>query len=215
MYEAMHRLIATKRAEPGDDMTSLLLAAQAADGDRLSQDELVSTLILMIGAGGETAAALIDHATVELLGNPGQLALAQAENRWDDVIEETLRQHPPVMHMPLRFATADMELDAGTRIPRGDAVILGFGAHGRDRAANPAPDRFDLDRRDRRHLAFGHGVHFCLGAPLARLEARVALPALFARFPHLRLAPDGELVRAPSFIGNDYRHLPVHLTGQR
>ncbi|MFI9772827.1 cytochrome P450 [Streptomyces sp. NPDC052415] len=92
-------------------------------------------------------------------------------------------------------------------------LLIGFGAHGRDPQTIPRPDDFDIDRSDRQHLAFGHGIHFCLGAPLARLEARVALLALFARFPRLRLAADetGRLPQ-PSFIGNDYCNLPVVLT---
>ncbi|MFG2210473.1 cytochrome P450 [Streptomyces sp. NPDC048638] len=213
MFAAMHTLIATKRTTPGPDMTSVLLAAHEEDGDRLSEDELVSTLILMIGAGSETAVSLINHAVVELLDNPDQLAVVLADpGRWDDVTEETLRKHPPIMHLPLRYATADIDLGDGVTIGAGDLILIGFGAHGRDPHANPDPDQFNIDRSDREHLAFGHGIHHCLGAPLARLEARVALPALFARFPHLRLAAEpGE--RQPSFIGNDYRSLPVLLHG--
>ncbi|GAA3123289.1 cytochrome P450 [Planomonospora alba] len=213
MFAAMHALIAAKRAEPGDDMTSVLLSTREEDGDRLSEEELVSTLILMIGAGSETAVSMIDHAVVELLAHPGQLAAALADPaRWDDVIEETLRKHPPIMHLPLRYATADIDLGEGVTIRKGDLVLIAFGAHGRDPEANPEPDRFDIDRADRQHLAFGHGIHFCLGAPLARLEGRVALPALFARFPELRLASRVEdLPPQPSFMGNDYRELPVLL----
>ncbi|MBH5333647.1 cytochrome P450 [Streptomyces pactum] len=214
LFAVMSELIATKRVTPGDDMTSVLLAAHREDGDRLSEEELVSTLILMIGAGSETAVSLIDHAVVELLTHPGQLATALADPaRWDDVTEETLRKHPPVMHLPLRYATADIDLGEGVTIRSGDLVLIGFGAHGRDGGVNPDPDRFDIDRADRQHLAFGHGIHYCLGAPLARLEARVALPALFARFPRIRLAaPAGTLRRRPSFIGNDYDRLPVVLS---
>ncbi|WP_030587893.1 cytochrome P450 family protein [Streptomyces anulatus] len=214
MFAAMRTLIATKRATPGDDMTSILLATHETHGDRLSEDELVSTLILMIGAGSETAVSLINHAVVELLAHPDQLAAAIADpTRWDDVTEETLRKHPPIMHLPLRYATADIDLGEGVTIRQGDLILIGFGAHGRDPKTNPQPDHFDIDRDDRQHLAFGHGIHFCLGAPLARLEARVALPALFARFPRLRLATDEDgLLPQPSFIGNDYRELPVVLT---
>ncbi|MFD3422430.1 cytochrome P450 family protein [Streptomyces decoyicus] len=214
MFTAMHTLIATKRAAPGDDMTSILLATHEADGDRLSEDELVSTLILMIGAGSETAVSLITHAVAELLAHPDQLAAAIADPaRWDDVTEETLRKHPPIMHLPLRYATADIDLGEGVTIHEGDLILIGFGAHGRDPKTNPQPDHFDIDRTDRQHLAFGHGIHFCLGAPLARLEARVALPALFNRFPGLRLATEeNDLIPQPSFIGNDYSNLPIVLT---
>lgn len=213
MFAVMHTLIAAKRATPGDDMTSLLLAARQPTGDQLTDDELVSTLILMIGAGSETAVSLINHAVLELLAHPDQLAAALADPaRWDDVIEETLRKHPPIMHLPLRYATADIDLGDGVTIASGDLVLIGFGAHGRDSQVNPDPDRFDIDRTDRQHLAFGHGIHFCMGAPLARLEARVALPALFSRFPQLHLAvPVHDLDPQSSFIGNDLLALPVAL----
>ncbi|SEG99877.1 Cytochrome P450 [Nonomuraea solani] len=214
MYAAMQRLIAAKRAGPGDDMTSLLLTAQQEDGDRLSMDELISTLLLMIGAGSETTVSLIDHAIIAMLAHPEQRAtVLAAPGRWSDVVEETLRRQSPVMHLPLRYATTDIDLGEGVTIAKGDLILIAFGAHGRDPEVNPEPGRFDIDRRDRQHLAFGHGLHFCLGAPLARLEAGIALPALFERFPRVRLATGaGEPVPQASFIGNDVRALPVLLT---
>ncbi|WP_405799231.1 cytochrome P450 [Streptomyces sp. NBC_01506] len=210
MFAAMNHLIDTKRGTPGDDMTSLLLR-QHEDEDRLTHDELVSTLVLMIGAGSETVVALLNHAVLELLSHPDQLAAVLADPaRWNDVIDETLRQHPPIMHLPLRYATEDIDLGDGVTIPKGAPVLIGFGGHGRDQGANPGPDNFRIDREDRQHLAFGHGIHYCLGAPLARLEAGVALPRIFARFPQLRLAtPQTPLLRRPSFIGNDYQDVPV------
>ncbi|MEV6949737.1 cytochrome P450 [Streptomyces sp. NPDC051172] len=213
LYRAMQSLIDTKRLMPGDDMTSVLLTAHDEDGDRLSEAELVSTLILMIGAGSETTVALIGAAVRELLTHPDQLAKVRAEPaRWSDVIEEALRVHPPVMHFPLRYATADIDLGEGVVIAAGDAVIIGFGAHGRDPAVHADPAGFQIDRADKQHLAFGYGIHYCLGAPLARLEAEVALPALFERFPQLALAvaPD-QLVPQHSFMGNDVVELPVTL----
>ncbi|SEG38059.1 Cytochrome P450 [Nonomuraea solani] len=206
LFAAIHGLIAAKRDRPGDDLTSLLL-------NQLTMEELVSTLILMIGAGSETTVSLIDHATIALLTHPGQLATVRAApDRWSDAIEESLRQHPPIMHLPLRYATAPIDLGDGVVIAAGDLILIGFGAHGRDPAVNPDPDRYDIDRHDRQHLAFGYGMHFCLGAPLARLEAGIALPALFARFPGLRLAePDRAPAPQPSFISNDVRELPVLL----
>jgi 2-hydroxy-5-methyl-1-naphthoate 7-hydroxylase len=213
MGAAMYRLVETKRQAPGDDLTSLLLDAHEEDGDRLDETELISTLILMIGAGSETAVAMINHAVRELLAHPGQLAAVRADPaRWPEVVEETLRLHPPIMHMPLRYATEDIDLGEGVVIAEGDAVIVGFGAHGRDPGQHESPEVFDIDREDKAHLTFGYGMHFCMGAPLARLEGEVALPALFARFPRLALAVDpAELVPAPSFIGNDMRRIPILL----
>ncbi|ANW21652.1 cytochrome P450 family protein [Streptomyces clavuligerus] len=210
---AMRRLIAAKRADPGDDMTSLLLTEH--EGDQLTEDELISTLNLMMGAGTQTTVALLVHAIQELVTHRDQLAAALADpSRWDHVVEETLRLHPPVVHLPLRFATADIDLGEGAVIAAGDAVILGFGAEGRDPAIHDRAEEFDLDRADKTHLAFGHGAHYCLGAPLARLEAAVALPALFTRFPRMALA-DSEAVPVPhlSFIANDMGGLNVRLDG--
>ncbi|MFI1867198.1 cytochrome P450 [Streptomyces jumonjinensis] len=206
-------LIEAKRREPGDDLTSLLLTAHEDDGDRLTEYELVSTLSLMIGAGGQTTIALLGHAVRELLGSPAQLAAVLADPaRWGDVVEETLRLHPSVMHLPLHWAKEDIDLGEGVVIRAHDAILMAFGAHGRDPAVHDAPRIFDVDRADKTHLAFGYGAHFCLGAQLARLEAEVALPALFSRFPGLALAADPErLTPKRSFIGNDMQALPVWL----
>lgn len=213
LYAAMTRLVETRRTTPGEDMTSLLLAAHEEDGDRLSETELISTLILMIGAGSETAVALIGGAVRELLAHPDQLATVLDDPaRWSDVIEETLRKHPPIMHLPLRYAAADIELGEGVTIPAGDAILIGFGAHGRDPQVHADPETFDIGRADKQHLAFGYGIHYCLGAPLARLEAEIALPALFRRFPRIALAAAAdELPPQRSFIGNDVAELPVRL----
>ncbi|WP_345943506.1 cytochrome P450 [Streptomyces sp. SID8352] len=210
---AMERLIDSKREESGEDMTSLLLATHEEDGDRLSHAELVSTLILMIGAGSETAVAMLNGAIREILAHPDQLAEVTAHpERWRDVTEEALRLHPPIMYLPLRYATADIDLGEGVVIRRGEAIIIGFGAHGRDPGVHENPEEFDIDRADKDHLVFGYGIHHCLGAALARLEAEVALPALFARFPRLALARSaGELQPQRSFIGNDISALPVVL----
>ncbi|MEU8351992.1 cytochrome P450, partial [Streptomyces sp. NPDC048845] len=112
------------------------------------------------------------------------------------------------VHMPLRFAVTDIDLGDGVTIRAGDPILVGFGAHGRDPGVHERPEAFDIDRPGKEHLAFGHGLHYCLGAPLARLEAMVALPALFDRFPRLALAAD-EPSPQRSFIGNDLTRLPV------
>lgn len=213
LFRAMQTLVDVKRTTPGEDMTSLLLAAHEEDGDRLSHIELISTLILMIGAGSETAVALINAAVRELLTHPDQLATVLANPaRWRDVIEEALRLHPPIMHLPLRYATTDIDLGEGVTIGEGDAILIGFGAHGRDPSIHDDPATFRIDRDDKDHMAFGHGIHYCLGAPLAKLEAEVALPALFDRFPQIALAANPEdLEPQQSFIGNDVAALPVLL----
>ncbi|MEO3975635.1 cytochrome P450 [Streptomyces sp. CAU 1734] len=211
LLTVMSLLVEAKRRKPGDDMTSLLLTAH--EGDRLTETELISTLVLMIGAGSQTTIALIGNAVRALLGHRRQLsATLAAPARWAAVIEETLRLHPPVVHLPLRFAIHDIDLGEGVTIAAGDAILIGFGAHGRDPSFHDAAHGFEIDRVDRDHMAFGHGIHYCLGAPLARLEAAVALPALFERFPDIALADEGDAPDPqPSFIGNDVLTLPVLL----
>ncbi|WP_424210920.1 cytochrome P450 family protein [Streptomyces sp. BI20] len=210
----MGTIAATRRAAPGEDLTSALIAAREHDGDRLTEAELIGTMRLMLVAGHETTMNLIVNAVRLLRAHPAQLALVRAgEAGWDAVVEETLRLDGPVSWFPFRYPTRDLELD-GRLIPAGTPVLAGYTAAGRDPAAHgPDADRFDLTRPEGpRHLSFGHGAHFCLGAPLARLEAVTALEALFTRFPDLDLAvAEADLVPQPSFIGNGVRALPVRL----
>ncbi|MER7704011.1 cytochrome P450 [Kitasatospora sp. NPDC097605] len=214
LFAAMARLAATKRAEPGDDMTSELIATRDAQGSRLSEQELISTLILMIGAGSETAVNLIDHTVALLLSHPGQLALIRSgEATWRDAIEESLRLEPPVMHLPMYFAAEDIDLGEGVLIRAGEPVLFAFGAAGRDPGLHPdRPEEFDLTRPDKAHLAFGHGRHYCLGAVLGVMEAEEAVSALFDAFPAIELAVrKEELLPQESFIVNALRSLPVRL----
>ncbi|MFI1158429.1 cytochrome P450 [Streptomyces sioyaensis] len=218
LYTVLDRLIAAKRAEPGEDMTSLLIAARDEEGEEsaLSDDELRDTLLLVISAGYETTVNLIDQAIAALLTHPEQLAHVRAGRAgWADVVEETLRLKPAVKHLPLRFAVRDIPLPDGQVIPAGEPILASYaaanrhpGRHG-DRA-----DSFDLTRTvpGPEHLAFGHGVHYCLGASLARLEAVTALRALFARFPQAELAvPVDELKPVPSLLTYGHKRLPVRL----
>lgn len=214
---AIHRvlsdLVALKRETPGDDLTSVLISAREEDGSRLTEAELVDTLILMISAGHETTVNLLDNAVHALLTHPDQLALVRAGKAgWTDVIEETLRVEAPVASLPLRYAVEDIEA-GGVRIAKGEAILASYAAAGRHPAYHgPTADRFDITRVGKEHLAFGHGVHFCLGAPLARLEAEIALPALFARFPALAPAvPGEEPPPVESFIAHGHVRLPVLL----
>lgn len=209
---ALQRLVAAKREAPEDDMTSHLVQAQP----RLSDSELVGSLFNVLGAGSETVMNMITKAVLDLLAHPDQLALVRSgQASWDDVIEETLRFDAPIAQLPLRFATADIELD-GVTIPKGAPILMCLAAAGRDRDRHgPSAGRFDITRTDKEHLSFGHGAHYCIGAPLARLEATIALPALFQRFPDLALAvrPD-ELEPPGTFIMNGVRTLPIRLRPQ-
>ncbi|MER7407507.1 cytochrome P450 [Streptomyces sp. NPDC000070] len=220
-YAVLGELVAAKRAAPGDDLTSALIAAREEEnGTPLSEQELLDTLMLMISAGHETTVNLLDNAVHALLTHPDQLAHVRAGRAsWDDVIEETLRAEAPVASLPLRYAVEDLPLGElggpeGQVIRKGEAILAAYSAAGRDPEQHgPDAGTFDVTRAVKDHLAFGYGVHHCLGAPLGRLEARVALPALFERFPGLTLAvPDGELRPVDSFISHGHRSLPV-LTG--
>ncbi|GAB3971215.1 cytochrome P450 [Plantactinospora veratri] len=212
---ALRELAAAKRAAPADDMTSRLVQAHDREG-LLSESELVGSLFNVLGAGSETVMNLLTKAIVALLTHPDQRELvATGRASWSDVIEETLRAEAPIAQLPLRFAAEDIEVD-GVTIERGSPILICLAAAGRD------PDRygasaetFDLTRPDKDHLSFGYGAHFCIGASLARLEASVALPALFERFPALTLAvPPAELAPPGTFIMNGLRSLPVYLAGR-
>ncbi|MFF3517795.1 cytochrome P450 [Streptomyces sp. NPDC002573] len=215
LVAVLGEIAAAKAAQPGDDLISALIAARDEDGDRLSQQELIGTLVLMIIAGHETTMNLITNAVRALCGHRDQLDLVRkGQAGWDDVVEETLRWDAPVSYFPFRYPVRDLTVD-GTVIPQGTPVLAGYSAAGRDPAVYGADaDRFDVTRPGRsdtpRHLSLGHGAHYCLGAPLARLEAGIALERLFTRFPDLELAAsEDELIRQPSFVGNSVRTLPV------
>ncbi|MDX3613332.1 cytochrome P450 [Streptomyces europaeiscabiei] len=217
LYGVLGELVAAKQESPGEDLTSGLIAARDEDDTRLSEQELLDTLVLMISAGHETTVNLLDQAVHSLLAHPEQLAhVREGRAGWDDVVEETMRFEAPVASLPLRYAVEDLDLaefggPQGVVIGRGEPILAAYAAAGRDpeRHGKDA-DVFDVTRADKEHLAFGHGVHFCLGAPLGRMEARIALPALFERFPTLELsATSEELGYVESFISNGHRHLPV------
>ncbi|MGW4511746.1 cytochrome P450 family protein [Streptomyces sp. NPDC004393] len=215
VYELLAELVAFKRAEPADDLISALITVRDDDnGSGLTERELVDTILLTFTAGHETTANLIDQAVHALLTHPGQLALVRGgEAAWEDVIEEALRLEAPFANLPLRYAVEDIQVGDVT-IAKGDAMIISFAAAGRDpKVHGETADRFDITRATRKdHIGFGHGVHYCLGAPLARLEAGVALPALFARFPEMAFAkPAEELLPLESFVSNGHRELPVRI----
>ncbi|WBO62137.1 cytochrome P450 family protein [Streptomyces camelliae] len=213
LAQIMAEAVAAKRAAPGDDLTSALILA-SEDGDHLTDEEIVSTLQLMVAAGHETTISLIVNAVVNLSTHPEQRALVlSGAADWSAVIEETLRWSTPTSHVLIRFATEDVPVGDKV-IPAGDALIVSYGAIGRDeRAHGPSAGEFDITRESgNRHISFGHGPHVCPGAALSRLEAGVALPALYARFPGLDLAvPAAELRNKPVVTQNDLFELPVRL----
>jgi unspecific monooxygenase len=187
-------LAARRRAEPRDDLLSALVAVRDG-GQALSDEELLSTSVLLLLAGHETTVNLIGNGALALLRHPGQLAWFRAHPaETAAAVEELLRYDPPV-HLALRAALEDREV-AGTTVKKGEMVLLVLGAANRDGTVFPDPDRLDLTRYvtagktgAARHLAFGHGIHFCLGAPLARLEGQVALRRLFEHEVTLSDAP--------------------------
>ena len=187
-------LFAARRAEPRNDLVSGLLAARDAE-DALSEDEVFGTVVLLIVAGHETTVGLIGNAVLNLLLHPDQLArLREDPASIPAAVEEALRYEGPVERTLARWAATDVEL-AGRTIRRGELVVTVLNAADRDPARFPEPDDFDVTRADTRHLAFGRGPHFCLGAPLARLEAQIALETLFRRLPGLHLAVPPEELR--------------------
>ncbi|QFG26244.1 cytochrome P450 [Actinomadura sp. WMMB 499] len=188
-------VVAERRARPQDDLISGMV--QARDGDAaLTDPELLNTIALLLIAGHDTTVNLIGNGVLALLRAPGQLELLRSRpDLLPSAVEELLRFDGPIERASQRIAVEDMEI-AGVRIPRGAWVHVSLGAAGRDPAVFDAPDRLDVTRAPNRHVAFGHGPHFCLGAPLARLEGQVAIGALLARFPDLALAvPPSELRR--------------------
>jgi len=182
----LQRLFDQRRAEPQDDLITLLLQAEE-DGDKLSESELFSMMILLIVAGYDTTVNLISNGALLLLQHPEQLALLMAEpERFPNTIEEIMRHESPVDRATTRFVATDLEFQ-GHAMKRGDAVSLVLGSAGRDESQFDNPEQFDITRQNVKHLGFGMGIHYCLGAPLARLEGQIALETLFRRLPNLRL----------------------------
>ena len=210
-------LVVAKRAEPGDDLLSeLVIASDTADAasvaDGLTGNELVAAAFLLVMAGFDTTVNLIASGTLALLTHPEEMArLRQDPLLLPAAIEELLRFTSPVNHANDRFTTDDVPV-GDVVIPAGEWVIPAIAAADWDPAQFPDPDRLDLGRDTSGHLAFGHGVHHCLGAPLARMEAEVALGALLARFPRISLAVSlPELRWRPVSLMNGLETFPVHL----
>ena len=188
MGDYFRGLVAERRASPRGDLLSALIAAEEA-GDKLSEEELLATCILLLIAGHETTVNLIGNGTLALLRHPGELRrLRETPGLIGSAVEELLRYDGPVQRTA-RIPSTDVTI-SGRTIGKGEMVMPFIGAADRDPAQFPDPDRLDLARTDNRHIAFGWGIHFCLGAPLARVEGQIAIDALVRRLPKLELVTD-------------------------
>ncbi|MFI6350563.1 cytochrome P450 [Streptomyces sp. NPDC050560] len=220
MRAYLARLIHRKRLDPADDLISALI--QASDhGEQLTENEAAAMAFILLFAGFETTVNLIGNGVHTLLGHPEQRArlqrsLAAGETALlDSGVEELLRYDGPVELATWRYATEPLHI-GGRAVAAGDAVLVVLAAADRDPARFDAPDTLDLARADNPHLGYGHGIHYCLGAPLARLEGRTALARLLVRLPDLRLAVDeSELRWRGGLIMRGLRSLPVTFTPER
>ncbi|MFJ2202737.1 cytochrome P450 [Streptomyces violaceusniger] len=204
-------LVAARRGALGDDMLSALIAVRD-EGDQLTEDELVSLAFLLLMAGSENAQHLISAGLVTLLQRPEQVAELRAEpGLLPEAVEELLRYTHPNQMAIRRFPTEPIEI-GGTPIPAGDTVMLCLASAHRDPERYPSPDAFDIHREDKGHLALGQGMHYCLGAPLARMEIQIALHTLLHRFPQLDLAVPAQQLRwRASFRSRALKAVPITL----
>jgi cytochrome P450 len=210
MLRYVRALLGEKRRDPGADLLSALVAVRDGD-DQLTEDELTSMVFLLLIAGHETTVNLIGNAVLALVSNPARLSWLRSDpDRIPAAIEEFLRYESPV-HVALRFSKEEVQL-ADTTIPAGSVVLVSLLAANRDPARFSAAHHLDLARADNPQLAFGHGIHHCLGAPLARLEGAIAISSLLARFPRLRAAVPAESLRwRESMVMHGLEALPVRL----
>ncbi|MEV8070536.1 cytochrome P450 [Streptomyces sp. NPDC085995] len=208
-------LVARRRAHPGDDLLSDLVEARDA-GDRLTENELVSLAFLLLMAGSENVQHMISNGLFTLLSRPDQLAAVRsAPDLLPAAVEELFRFAHPNHTAIRRFPTEDVRI-GGVLVPAGDTVLFSLASAHRDEARYPEADRFDIGRADKTHLALGHGLHYCLGAPLARLQLTAAFSALLHRLPALRLAsPADRLPWTTTFRFHALRELPVTVVPDR
>ncbi len=196
-----------RRANRGDDLISALVAAEE-DGQRLSEKDIITTCNLLLVAGNMTTTDLIGNGVLALLRHPEQLRKLRGQPELArNAVEEMLRYDPPVAQTS-RITPAPREID-GVKLETGESVTLSLLAAAHDPSAHENPEKFDIERADPRHLSFGGGLHFCLGAPLARAEAQIAIPLLFERFPELRLDPDAPVIRKEAAVFNGFEALWV------
>ncbi|MEU5484483.1 cytochrome P450 family protein [Streptomyces mirabilis] len=209
MLGFLTQLLADKRKKPADDLLCDLIAVRD-EGDRLSEDELMSLAFLILFAGYENTVQLIGNAILGLLTHPDQLAALRANpERFPNAVEEFARHEGPALLAIRRFPVEDVTIGAVT-VPAGETVLLSLAAANRDPARFPDPERLDLDRDASGHLALGRGIHYCVGAPLARLETEITVSALLERLPDLALDADpAELRWRPSLRARGLLALPV------
>jgi cytochrome P450 len=209
LSEYFSKLAEQRRAEPREDLLTGLVGAEV-EGSKLTFDELLQMLILLLVAGNETTTTLIGNIALTLLEQPGELArLRKDPELVPSAVEEVLRFSSPVQLDP-RCATADTEV-CGEKLKKGEIVISWLGSANRDEDVFESPERFDIGRKESRHLAFGFGTHYCLGSNLARLEAQIATRALLARTRDFRLVNTAPLPLHRSFVFRSFTSIPVEL----
>lgn len=209
--EYLGRWFEKVRQNPGDDLISQLINAEES-GEKLSEQEIYGVVALLIIAGHETTVNLIGNGMISLLQHPDQLnKLRENPDLIKSAIEEMLRYNGPVEFSTSRWAGEDLEF-RGRQMKRGDLVVVALDSANRDGEHFADPDLFDISRERSRHLAFGHGIHMCLGAPLARLEGEIAINTLLRRFPHIELLGSAdELEWRPGMIVRGVREIPISL----
>ncbi|MFG3099689.1 cytochrome P450 [Streptomyces sp. NPDC048182] len=206
--EYLRGLIATRREEPGEDLVSGLIAAHDEDGERLTEQEMISTCVLLLNAGHEATVNATGNGWWALFENPGQLAALRADQGLvPTAVEELLRYDTPLQLFE-RWVLDEIEID-GVVLPRGAEVAMLFGSANHDPAVFADPGRLDLARRDNPHISFSAGIHYCIGAPLARIELAASLRALLEKAPALRPAAEPE--RRPNFVMRGLATLPVEV----
>ncbi|PFO65412.1 cytochrome P450 [Bacillus cereus] len=202
-------IVDVKRKDPKEDLVSALILAEN-EGHKLSAPELYSMIMLLIVAGHETTVNLITNTVLALLENPNQLQLLKDNSKLiDSAIEEGLRYYSPVEVTTARWAAEPFQIHDQT-IQKGDMVVIALASANRDETVFENPEVFDITRENNRHIAFGHGSHFCLGAPLARLEAKIAITTLFNRMPELQIKGNREDIKwQGNYLMRSLEELPL------
>jgi cytochrome P450 len=196
----LKKLIQLRKKDPQEDLVTALVQAEA-EGEKLSEDEMIAMLFLLLLAGHETTVNLIGNGTLSLLENPSEFeALKGNMGLLDSAIEEMLRYASPSQQVAPRYALEDIDMN-GIVLPKGSTAVAWIASANRDERVFSNPHQFDIRRNPNKHLAFGMGIHYCLGAPLARMEGKIAFSRLLGRFPNLKQAGDLKWTQSPSILG--------------